>query len=118
MIPHRLTSARFPYLPITVSVRGHSIAVEAMLDTGFDGDLAVPESVVRNWGTTDTTTEWTLADAREVDIPTYFVDVQVGDFGPFPAVLVTLGKDVLIGRRLMYLFTVILDHGLRVIVEP
>ena len=37
-----LTSSRFPYLPVRWQVRQQTYEAEALLDTGFDGGIAVP----------------------------------------------------------------------------
>ncbi len=43
MAPNRrLTSFRFPYLPLRLSLGAESKDVDTLLDTGFDGDVAVP----------------------------------------------------------------------------
>lgn len=39
----RFVSARFPYLTVRVEVRQRDARVEALLDTRFDGDVAVPQ---------------------------------------------------------------------------
>jgi predicted aspartyl protease len=44
----RLVSEHFPYLPLRLEVRGRTSAVEALLDTGFDGDVAVPPDLFAN----------------------------------------------------------------------
>ena len=43
-----LTSARFPYIPLTVMVNKRSETIEALLDTGFDGDIILPEGLLTN----------------------------------------------------------------------
>src|SRR5215211_5619613 len=35
----RIVSGRFPYIPIHLTINGHGNAFDAMLDTGFDGDI-------------------------------------------------------------------------------
>lgn len=35
-------SRRFPYLPLRVELDGLELRLEALIDTGFDGDLALP----------------------------------------------------------------------------
>jgi predicted aspartyl protease len=43
-----LTSTRYPYIPLTVVVNKRSETVEALLDTGFDGDIILPEGLLTN----------------------------------------------------------------------
>jgi hypothetical protein len=42
------TSAHFPYIPVTVFLNKRTETVEALLDTGFDGDLIIPEGLMTN----------------------------------------------------------------------
>lgn len=113
-----VTSSRFPYLPITLTVRGRSISLEAILDTGYDGDVMVPREIARDWGESEGQLPWTLIDGSRVRAPVYFGGVAVGSLGPHPAMIAVFGREPLLGQRFITLFRVILDHGLRVIVEP
>ena len=58
-----VTSDDFPYLPIRIAIGGWETEAEALLDTGFSGELIVPE------------------DAMPEDIgpPAYFVTYRVAD---------------------------------------
>ena len=49
---HRIavTSRRFPYLPVRVEVHGFVYEGYALLDTGFDGDVILPEKCVSDIG--------------------------------------------------------------------
>jgi predicted aspartyl protease len=40
------TSAHFPYIPVTVVLNERTESVEALLDTGFDGDVIIPEGLI------------------------------------------------------------------------
>jgi predicted aspartyl protease len=42
------SSAHFPYIPVTVTFNKRTETVEALLDTGFDGDLIIPEGLMTN----------------------------------------------------------------------
>jgi len=48
------TSAHFPYIPVTVVLNKRIETVEALLDTGFDGDLIIPEGLMTNGKPPDT----------------------------------------------------------------
>lgn len=41
-------SPRFPYLPINVVLGDRRLDVEAFIDTGFEGDLALPDALRTN----------------------------------------------------------------------
>jgi predicted aspartyl protease len=42
------SSGHFPYIPVTVFLNKRAETVEALLDTGFDGDLIIPEHLMTN----------------------------------------------------------------------
>ena len=42
----RVTSSRFPYLPVQIGVGQTGHDVEALLDTGFDGDAILPSDML------------------------------------------------------------------------
>jgi predicted aspartyl protease len=113
----RVVSSHFPYLALHLFVQDRSEAVEALLDTGFDGDVAVPHAIVSNGEPPDFHIRGTLADGSEVVVPTYLGEVDLGTLGRFPVVITALGDEPLVGRGVSDRFTVILDHGQRLIVE-
>jgi predicted aspartyl protease len=43
-------SSRFSYLPIRFLVRQYTYQREVLIDTGFDGGIAVPPSLLENLG--------------------------------------------------------------------
>lgn len=113
-----LTSSRFPYVPLHLSVRQRNERIEALLDTGFDGDVAMPSEFVANGEPPDGYLPWTLADGSEALAPAYDGTVQVEGMAWFPAVVIALGDEPLVGRGVTDRFTIVLDHGRRLIVEP
>src|SRR5438105_8462844 len=113
-----ITSHRFPYLPIRISVRDHTADLEALLYTGFDGHVVIPARMITDVDPPDGHVRWTLADGSPVVAPYFVGTVQVGGLGPFPAVITALGDEPLVGREVATHFTITLDHGRRVIVEP
>jgi hypothetical protein len=56
------TSAHFPYIPVTVVLNKRIETIEALLDTGFDGDLIIPEGLMTNGKPPDSYLRFTLAD--------------------------------------------------------
>jgi predicted aspartyl protease len=118
MSTNRLVSSHFPYVPIRLHVRQQDIAVEALLDTGFDGDVAVPSALLADGQPPNGYLRWMLADGSRVLTPYYLGTVTLGPLGPFPAVVTALGNESLLGQGLAQHVTIILDHGQQVIVEP
>ncbi len=117
----RLVSSRFPFIPIRVTVVGSTVVadVEALIDTGFDGDVVLPEIWLDALGPPDKELKWRIADGSEVLTASYAANVQlVGIDGSYPAVLSVLGTEVIVGRGVTDRFLVSLDHGQSVIVEP
>jgi len=113
----QVISSRYPYLPIRLTIRGQIQAVEALLDTGFDDDVIVPDSLLISLGWPDGYLRWTLADDSQVNSPSYFGTVDVGTFGPYHVAISILGGEPIVGRGLADRFAITLDHGQRVIVE-
>ena len=113
----RLTSSRFPYLPIQVQVRQGLHDVEALLDTGFDGDVVLPVGSILNGQLPDRYVPCELADGSVIFAPFYRGNVQVGALDSFPAAVVAMGDEPIVGRGVTDRFTVILDYGQRLIVE-
>ena len=114
----RLVSDRYPYLPIRPDVGYGPQELEALLDTGFDGDVVVPLALIARGRTPGGHHRWTLAGGSEVVAPLYFGMVQLGRTGPFPILITALGDEPILGLGVARRFTITLDHGRRVIVEP
>ena len=117
-----LTSTHFPYIPVTVVLHKRTETVEALLDTGFDGDLIIPEGLLTNGKPPDSYLRFTLADqVTTVLAPAYLGRVEVaelGDAGFYAAIISVLGTEAIIGRNLVRHFHIALDHGRQVIVRP
>jgi predicted aspartyl protease len=114
----RLISTHVPYLPLTLTIQGRTETIEAFLDTGFDGDGVVPPDLVTASDTPDGYLQWTLADGSRVQAAAYLGTLQIGSFSSFPAVVTVLGDEPIVGRHVSDRFTIILDHGQQLIVEP
>ena len=105
-------------MPVHLESDGHQSDVEALLDTGFDGDVAVPPDLIGDGRPADGHLRWTLADGSSVLAPYYLGTATVGRLGPFPAVVTALGEEPLAGIGLAKHLTIVLDHGRRLVVEP
>ena len=113
----QLTSSRFPFLPVRLEVHQVLYEDEALVDTGFDGGMAVPPilltGLVPDWYHL-----WTLADGSQVPAPVYRGVVRLGDFQPISVPIVALGDECIIGLGIVNRFAVMFDHGERVVVDP
>jgi predicted aspartyl protease len=110
-------SDRFPYIGLHVEVRGQLQDIEALIDTGFDGFLAVPPALLDAAQPPDDYQSWSMADGTRVVAPLYLGTVQVGDLAVVPALITALGHEPLVGRGVTDRFRLTLDHGERVLVD-
>lgn len=118
MTDGRLVSSRFPYLPIRIRFRQAEVDVEALLDTGFDGDVVPPARLITGGQQPpDGYLRWTLADGSNVLASYSLGTVMVGGFGPFASVVTVLGDEPLVGQGVAAHVTIILDHGRQVFVQ-
>ncbi len=114
-----VSSNRFPYIPIVVTINDVSTATEALIDTGFDGFVLLPEANFPE-GISGPLTfqEWVLADGSHSTAVYCDGEVSIGGVMSGVAAQITfLGEEALVGRGLLDLYRVTLDHGARVIVE-
>ena len=110
-------SRRFPYLPLSIHIRGRRITVEALIDTGFDGDVVVPRDLLADDLLPDSDTRWWLPDGSAISAPSYDGVAQIGQLDGVDVTVVSLGDEALVGRGVIDRYRLILDHGVRVIVE-
>lgn len=113
-----LISTQFPYLPLTLRIQGHTMTVVALLDTSFDGNVALPPDLLPAGLAPDLQLDWVLADGKTVRAPAFSGAAWLGNFGPFDVTISALGGEPVVGRGISDRFTVILDHGRRVVVAP
>jgi predicted aspartyl protease len=118
MNPQRVVSNRFPYLPVRLHVGNQTHDLEALLDTGFDGDIAVPAALVAGLANPLGYFRWSLADGSGISAPYYEGALRVGPVGPFAVAVMELGAEPIIGVGAIEELVITLDHAQRVIVEP
>lgn len=114
----QVVSERFPYLPIRLLVAGRSIETDALLDTGFDGAVVIPDDFLGADASPDVYAPWMLADGSAVLAPVYIGMLRIGDFEPVRVLTTALGREMLLGRAVSDRFRITLEHGRRLIVEP
>ena len=116
---NQITSTNYPFLRIVAQSRSWQHETLALIDTGFDGALAVPLSVVETLGDPDTSTDWQQADGSIAEAPVYYGAVQIVNLAAIPELaIIALGNEYILGREILDRFEIILDHGQRVIVRP
>ncbi len=110
-------SSRFPYLSLDLQVRHRQEKLEVLLDTGFDGDIAIPKGMLTNGDVPDGLLPWKLADGSKIIASAYIGKVRIGQMTPLVVTVITLGDEPLIGQGIIKHFNITLDHGRRVIIE-
>ena len=112
-------SSRFPYLPVQIHVGGIiTYEGDALLDTGFTGDVILPTGYLPDDATLIDDNYLTLADGSSIRVPRYTAILTLGRLLPIRIEVSILGGEPIIGVQVIRHFSVILDHGRRVIVEP
>lgn len=113
----RVESQHFPYLPVTFTFGDGEQVVEALLDTGFDGDLALPPQLVSGGEPPDSYKTWELADGTLIEASVYWGMLRIGNLQPVAADIIALGDAPIVGRGETDRYLIILERGSRVIVE-
>jgi predicted aspartyl protease len=124
----KLTSRRYPFLPLSIRVRMTKskhleLDTQALIDTGFSGDIVVPATGELKEYSPDAYATWPMADGSEVLAPIFLGTIRFPqldeDIAEMVGVTVTiLGDQALIGQSVLRRFTLTLDHGKQVILEP
>ena len=124
----KLTSSKYPFLPLTIHVRVSSrknidLHTQALIDTGFSGDIVVPVTEELKQPTPDAYATWSMADGSEVLAPIFLGTIRFPELDEDVAEMVgvtitVLGDQALIGQSVLRRFTLTLDHGKQVILEP
>jgi predicted aspartyl protease len=124
----KLISSKYPFLPLSIHVRVSSrkkidINTQALIDTGFSGDIVIPATEELKQAAPGAYATWTMADGSEVMAPIFLGSIRFPeldkDVAEMVGVTVTvLGDAALIGQSILRRFTLTLDHGKQVILEP
>ena len=74
-------SNEFPYIPIRILLNGRETEAEALLDTGFSGEVIIPEDAVPDdIGPPAYFVTYRVADNRIVSSPCFTVILKFRDF--------------------------------------
>lgn len=111
-------SERFPFVPVIVEFASAIREAEALLGTGFDGDIVLPAAMIPIGEPVFTTAGFRLANESSIRVPVFQAAAVVGGSRVRPVFVASVGSVPMIGRRLIRHFAITLDHGLRVVVEP
>lgn len=85
-LSRRLASRRFPYLPLVLRIALRpspvEIQVEALVDTGFDGEVVVPATLAQLAAEPHGHLRWRLADGSMILCPFYTGTAQLDAIDP------------------------------------
>jgi predicted aspartyl protease len=95
----RLVSYHFPYLTVHVEVNGHTFNLEMLIDTGFDGDLTLPQHLLADVTAPDGYLTCQLADGSQVVTPVYRGTASALPSTTFPVLVIALGDEPLVLQR-------------------
>ena len=88
------------------------------MDTGFDGYITVPTTLVVELGPEDYVGRWELADGSFVETAEYVGRIEfVGLETTIPARVTAMGQESLIGRGVIDRFQLTFDRGRRLLLE-
>jgi predicted aspartyl protease len=100
-----------------------SLNIQDLIDTGFSGDIAIPATEELRGYEADAYATWAMADGSEVMAPVFLGTIRFPDLDNETGVMVgvtltVLGDQPFIGQSILRNFTITLDHGRKVILEP
>jgi predicted aspartyl protease len=111
-----IESREYPYLPVTFQVRDVEETIPALVDTGFDGFLVLPEAYLSRLGDPDFVGRWILADGSAVGAAKFRGSVRITGLRELVQASITcLGAEIILGRAIVDHFAVTFDHGRRIV---
>lgn len=115
----RIVSRRVPYIPVTVTTDSSlSIDAEALVDTGYTGFVVVPVGSFTNSKPATHRVTLRLADDFPVTASAYRGELRVGATRLAPVLITELGNETIVGLQVLQSFTLTLDHGRELSIEP
>lgn len=112
-----LISSHFPYLSVKVIVRQRVLNLEALVDTGFDGEIILPPGLATNGELPFWYVDCKLADESVVKISAFKCSVELANKKLKDITVLIMGDEPIVGRGVIKNFKVIFDHGRKVIIE-
>jgi predicted aspartyl protease len=110
---------RYPSLSFRLTIAGTSLDGSALVDSGFEGYVALPKDLERTLSAPAYHWRVETASGELVDVPVWDGTAELTDApGSFQVRAIALGDEFLVGLRLMNRFRITFDHGRQLLVEP
>lgn len=114
-----VTPGRYPSLTVRFSIQGYVGEVIALVDTGCDVALVVPEGLATNLPPPLRARKMRTATGQVVVVPSYIGSIQILVApSAIDGLVIALGTEYLLGLPMLNQYRVTLDRGRRIIVEP
>lgn len=119
MNDRRIVSRRIPYIPVTVTTdTSLSLEAEALVDTGYTGFVVVPIGSFTNGKPATHRVTLRLADQSPVTASAHRGALTIGTTRLAPVLITELGNATIIGMQVLQSFTLTIDHGRELVIEP
>ncbi|MBI3103458.1 hypothetical protein HYZ05_00800 [Candidatus Daviesbacteria bacterium] len=112
-----INSVHFPYIPVKITVSENSYGLEALIDTGFNGQVILPPSLMTNGQLPKRFVTCKLADNSMVEMSANRGSIKLGGKKFKDVLVIIMGDEPVIGREVIKHFKIILDHGRKIILE-
>lgn len=113
-----MSDAPYPSLQIRFLAQGLERETFALVDTGFDGHLAIPEALVDDLPEPLYVRRVRTASGQIVRVPVYVGTVKLAEHpNPIDALIIALGDEYLLGLPTLNHFKVTFDHGKTITVK-
>ncbi len=103
---------------LSIDGQGSTLDFDALIDTGFDGQVLLPSAFISSTTPTLGVLDWSLADGSRVRTPVFTGDLYIGSLSAGRVLIAALGDEILLGGGVTQQFIVTFDHDRQVIVEP
>lgn len=113
-IEGRIDELLSPRLKVKVAGLRGTIDLEAIVDTGFNGDLCIPITLAVQIGLIlEYVHDVELADGSRKRVPVYSCNVELNDLKRRAEVILTDGTDALIGANMLKTSSMIINYKTR-----
>jgi predicted aspartyl protease len=115
----RIVSRRIPYIPVTVTADSSlSLEADALVDTGDTGFVVVPAGSFTSGKPPTHRVTLRKANNATVTAPAYRGALTIGVTRLSPVLITELGTETAVGMQVLQSFTLTLDHGREIALEP